>query len=76
MKNQKSNVYFFTANKDINILQELKNYSDNPRHDKNIFVCYGTGNKAFKTAMKNVQPAEIVYQIKVSIGKNEILYKY
>lgn len=70
---KKSNVYFFTANKKIDILKELQNFT---YHDNNLFVCYGTGSKAFKQAMKQVKPEEIVYQIKQTINKTEIIYKY
>lgn len=65
----KSNVYFFTAKNDVNILNALK-------EDNSNFVCYGTGPKAFKQAMNSALPNETVYQIKIGIEKTEILYTY
>ena len=67
---KKSNVYFFIADKNTDILQALKNdYCA-------LFVCCGTGNKGFKQAMKEVKPNETVYQIKQTVENIEILYTY
>jgi protein associated with RNAse G/E len=64
-----STVYFFTCNNQFNIIAEIKK-------DSNNFECYGTGKKAFLTALKEVEKTETVYQIKITTDNIEVLYKY
>jgi hypothetical protein len=66
----KNNVFFFKANKELNIINAI----NHDKHEK--FVCYGTGNRAFKKAMDEVNPEETVYQIKMEVNKVEVLYRY
>jgi len=65
-------VYYFTANKNENIVSLIKN----GHHDDSKFCCYGTGNKAYKQACKNVKDNELVHQVKIEAESIKLLYSY